>query len=139
MSRIVFSRFQVVSTYYDFATDAGAVGAIDLNIIIPKNCIVVRAFARTWIAPTSEGAPTISFDRIVGAVTTVGFYVVANPIANYNIIAGTEVLSGVDFNATPLLTDTTNDSSIGCTIAVAPLTAGRIQLIVQLQMTDELS
>ena len=136
---IVFSRLQVISSLYDFATNAGAVGAIDLNVIIPKNCIVTRVFARTWIAPTSAGAATISFDRIVGAVTTIGFYVVANPIANFNLTAGTEVISGFDFNATPLLTDPTNDSSIGCTIAVAAITAGRIQLVVQLQMTDDLS
>jgi hypothetical protein len=139
MSRIVFSRFQVVSTYYDFATDAGAIGALDLNVIIPKNCIVTRCFARTWIAPTSAGLATVSFDRIVGAVTTTGFYIPANAIANYNLTAGTEVLAGSDFNANPRLTDPTSDSSVGCTIAVAALTAGRIQLVVQLQMTDNLS
>jgi hypothetical protein len=136
---IIFSRFQVISALYDFATFAGAVGPINLNIVIPKNCIVTRCFARTWIAPTSAGAATISFDRIVGANITTGFYVVANPIANFNLTAGTQVISGFDFNANPLLTDPTNDSSIGVTIAVAALTAGRIQLVVQLQMTDDLA
>jgi hypothetical protein len=139
MSKPVFSFFSALSTYYDFDESGGAVSTIDLNLIIPKNTIITRILTRTWIAPTSAGAATISFDRIVGAVVTTGFYMVANPIANFNLTAGTEVLAGVDFNANPMLTSPKDDSTVGMSIAVAALTAGRIQIIIQVQNTDQLN
>jgi hypothetical protein len=135
--KAIFSSFTVLSALYDFSIDGGAIGSIDLGIVIPQNSIITRCLFRTWDTAVSGGggAATIAFQKRTGAVVSAGFFGVAQPAGNF--VAG-GVLSGVDFNATPTLAGGATFSTIELVIAADVLTAGKIQVILNFQQTDQL-
>ena len=135
--KTIFSRLTTLSALYDFSIDGGAVGSIDLGIVIPQNSIITRCLFRTWNTAVSGGGglATIQFDKRTGAVVTAGFFAVPQVAGNF---VANGVLSGVDFNATPLLAGGATFSTIEMVIALDIITAGKIQVILNFQQTDQL-
>lgn len=111
--------------YYDFATDAGAVGAINLRgDKIPSGAVVTSSYLKVDTIVASGGAATVSLG-VESAVDVRAAVVVATAPA----INATGVRQGLVTNAAPVLT--TADRHIVATIAVAALTAGRFSVIVE--------
>ena len=135
--KVIFSTLTSFSALYDFSIDGGAIGSIDLGIVIPQNSIITRCLFRTWDTAVSGGGglATIAFDKRSGAVVSADFFGVAQAAGNF--VSG-GVLSGVDFNATPTLASGSTFSTIEMVIAVDVLTAGKIQVILNFQQTDQL-
>lgn len=114
---------------YDFAVSGGAIGAQDLGIQIPQLSCVCEFAVRVITAPLSAGATTISFDLINNsvspAVSTVGGLMAATGKASFTI---NTVLYGIfpgGAGANAVI-HVANTFTIGMSIAVAALTAGKI-------------
>ena len=137
--KVIFSTLTSLSALYDFSIDGGAIGTIELGIVIPKNSIITRCLFRTWDTAVSGGGgmATIAFDLREGAVVTPNFFGVAQAAGNF--VAGGS-LSGVDFNANPRVIGAglLEFGEIGLTIAADDLTTGKIQVILNFQQTDQL-
>jgi hypothetical protein len=126
MAFLVASKKTQVAIY-DFANDpsAGAIGTVDLLVYFPPNSLVTRCAAITYTSPIGPGG------AIIGAILAVtgsplvppANIVVAQAVGAY--VAG-QAIEGVDLNANPLLLPPLLTFSIQMTIAVAPITAGKI-------------
>jgi hypothetical protein len=123
-----------VDTYvgmYDFAVSGGAVGSIDLQIPVPINFIVREFFVIPIGNPLGGAGARISFDAIKTDVspnvTLVGAFIPATLLASFITIVygifpgGAGVQSPAKF---------VNCISIGMSISVNPLTAGKIQVVL---------
>lgn len=120
-------RTKWARAYYDFATDAGAVGALNLRgDMLPSGALVLRAFVKVATATTSGGAATVSLG-VEGAADI--------RAANAHDNATTQL--STTGNKTTLLTGTTaplsltDDRHIVATIGTAALTAGRFSVLVE--------
>lgn len=119
-------RTKWARAYYDFATDAGAVGAINLRgDMVPSGAVVVASYVKVESAVTSGGAATVS----LGIQTAVDVRAVATDLTTAPSLATTGVKVGLVTNALPALT--TADKHIVATIATAALTAGRFSVLVE--------
>lgn len=115
----------LLSAFYSFAIDGGAISSINMGIMIPIFSIVTRFYVRTITAAVGSTA-TIAFGH---SADTDAFMVVTGE-AMFN--AG-ETMQGIDFGANPLLMTAARQLQI--TIATAALTAGVIQ--AHIEFTEE--
>lgn len=116
---------------YSFASDpsAGAIGTINLGVHLPAWAVITGFWVTELTNVTSGGSATLSFGTITtnstSPVSTVNNLMLATAIANYTA----QPLIGVDLNATPLRLLVPVD--ITMSIAVAALTAGQLQFVVE--------
>ncbi len=110
------SSFKTQYGEYNFSTDLGVQGTINLGVFIPVNAIIKKFLVKVVTAPTGTNA-TVSF----GLASSNQALMVTNGIPAFVI---NTVIAGVDFDNTPLLITTTSEVTI--TIATANLTAGRL-------------
>lgn len=113
---------------YDFAVSGGAIGSIDLVIPIPANSLVIEFGVRTVTTFNGGGGATISFDiintTVNPATTTVGGFRAATVLAG-NFDGPNLIKAGIPQTiATAIFI--ANNCSIGMSIAVAALTAGKV-------------
>lgn len=121
-------RIKVARAYYDFATDAGAVGALNLRgDKLPSGALVLRAYVNVaTLVASGTSAATLSLG-IEGA---------ADVRAANTIVNATTQLSTTG-NKVTLLTGTTAplaltaDRHVVATIAVEAVTAGRFSVLVE--------
>jgi hypothetical protein len=139
--KAIFSSFTQFSSTWDFSDGQSNGGAFSLNLglVIPKNSIINNFFIRTWIDPV-ETLPggTFSFDLIEGAIVTTGFFAVAQPIVNFNIL--NPVLPGFNFITSPQLS-TSDDNGCGIMITYLPgglITSGLLQIFCTFSQSDQL-
>lgn len=125
---------RTVDTYagmYDFAVSGGAVGTIDLQVPIPTNSIITHFCTTVSSTVTSAGASLISFDIIITnaspVVVSVGTLAIAQTFANWAVTA--DVVNGIypGNAANPVFNAGIFSLSIGMSISVDPLTAGKIK------------
>lgn len=110
---------------YDFAVDGGAVSAITLRgDSIPSGAIVVDAYLNVETALTSGGAATVAL-KVEGAAD------INAADAFDGAPWSTTGAKRVDFTATTAPVKTTAARSIVATVAVAALTAGKFQVVVE--------
>lgn len=112
--------------YYDFATDAGAIGSINLRgDALPKGALVLSAFVKvdTGVLPVTTSTVALTLES-AGDLRTAA---VATGDVELNA-AGT-VLSSVTRASAPL--PLTADRQIVATIAAGALTAGRFSVFVE--------
>lgn len=111
--------------YYDFATDGGAIGAINLRgDKVPSGAVIVSSYLKVDTAVTSGGAATVSLGT--EAATDVR---AAATLATAPTLSATGVKQGAITNAAPVAL--TADRHIVATVATAALTAGRFSVIVE--------
>lgn len=120
-------RTKWARAYYDFATDAGAIGSLNLRgDMIPSGALVLRAIVNVATATTSGGAATVSLG-VQGAADI--------RAANAHDNATTQL--STTGNKATLLTGavapvtTSADKHIVATIGTAALTAGRFSVLVE--------
>lgn len=120
-------RTKWARAYYDFATDGGAVGAINLRgDMIPSGAVVLSSIVKVATAVTSGGAATVS----LGVETAVDIRAVATDLTTPPALSTTGNKNGLITRATAP-TSTTADRHIVATIATAALTAGRFSVLVE--------
>lgn len=114
---------------YDFAVDGGAVSTINLTAktgyeVLPVGAIVKSVHYHVITAMTSGGSATVS----IGDTTSTARYLALTAFDN-----AAYALAKVAVNAigAPLLVVAANDGKFGISIAVAALTAGKIQFFVE--------
>lgn len=103
---------------YDFAKKGGAVSAITLPLALPTGAVLTRAFVKTVTPPTSGGSATIAL-----------------------AVGGIALKAATAYNAAPFVgggdcgitsgTLTSAATALTLTIAVAALTAGVLDIIVE--------
>jgi len=122
---------------YDFAVTGGAVGSYDLQIPVPNNTVVTEFAVQLAVVPTGGVGATISFDRIQTDVspnvTTVGLFIAATALAGFGAAVGTVTYGRYPGGAAPTFNPftMTMSISIGMSIAVAALTAGKIKIFMR--------
>jgi len=123
----------VYTGMYDFAVSGGAIGSLDLQIPVPANSLIIEFVVRTVTVAASGGAATISFDLINTSVspvvTTVGALRAATVIAG-NFDGANTIKAGIPQTVNTAIW-VTNPFSIGISIAVAALTAGKITVTLR--------
>jgi hypothetical protein len=115
----------VASAIYDFDVDGGAVSTIDLDVDLPDNATITRAWYEVLTAPTSAGAATIAFSTAKAAneiVTATAYNDAVFALGYHDAIP--------DGTAANFTTKTTNaaGTQLEMTIGTAALTAGKIRL-----------
>lgn len=119
-------RTKWARAYYDFATDGGAVGAINLRgDALPSGALVLKSIIKTVTAVTSGGAATVS----IGTEAATDIRAAAT-LATAPALNATGTLLGAVTGATDPVA-LTADRHIVATIATAALTAGRFSVIVE--------
>lgn len=136
---MVIQRTRDVYTgMYDFAVSGGAIGTIDLQIPVPANSLIIEFVIRTITVPLSGGAATISFDQVNTSVSpvvnTIGQFRAATVLAG-NFDAVNLIKPGVQQGVATAIW-ITNSFSIGMSIAVAALTAGKIVVAMRVLSFD---
>jgi hypothetical protein len=116
--------FGVAHAIYNFATDGGAIGLITpaLNVLIPANAIVMGGIINPTTAPVGATA-TIAFGTSAGSSAT--SLKAATAIATYSIDA---LLATVPVFTAASSFKMSAAGNITLTVAVAPLTAGIIEV-----------
>ena len=118
-------RTKWARAYYDFATDGGAIGAINLRgDMIPSGAVILNTVIRVATAVTSGGAATVSLGVEAATDTRA-----AATLATAPALSTTGVKPGAVTNAAP--TETTADRHVVATIAAFALTAGRFSVLVE--------
>lgn len=119
-------RTKWARAYYDFATDAGAVGTINLRgDKVPSGAVVVASYIKVdTIVATTGGTGTVALG--IESATDVRTAVVVGTAPAIN---ATGVKQGVITNAAPVLL--TADRHIVATIATNAITAGRFSVFVE--------
>lgn len=97
---------------YDFAVDGGAVGTINLGLMVPANVIVYDGFVLAQTAPTSGGLATVAL-RLNSGADTLG----ATAIGDLTLNSVTRIT---------LTPRTTAETELKAVIATAALTAGKL-------------
>lgn len=109
-----------VKAYYSVAADGGAVGKIDLPVVLPVGAIVTKVLVRVTQAFTSGGSATVAL-----TLNSTGDLLGATAIAS---LTGT--LDGIPDYAAANTVRATAERTLGVTIAVAALTAGAMTIYV---------
>lgn len=113
---------------YDFATQGGAVGTINLKdstgatAILPKGALLLDSYIDVLTAPTSGGAATIA----VNSGQSAGDIKAAAAIAGY-----TGIVAGLQQGASVNAVKATADGVVSITIATAALTAGKMNVLLE--------
>lgn len=103
---------------YDFDVHGGAVGDIALDCTVPDNAVILDGIVDVLTPPTSGGAATVAL-KVEGAADLLG----ATAIASVTGLVDT-VPNGTAANAIK----TTADRVVTVTVAVAALTAGKMNI-----------
>lgn len=116
---------------YDFAADAGAIGALDL-IVAGEDLIIESAHAHVLTAVTSGGSATV----IWGVTDDTDRFANLTQGAKAELTVGKKILPPVvegtpNVLATPYVLP--KDAKISQTIGTAALTAGKIQYVVRVR------
>lgn len=118
-------RTKWARAYYDFATDAGAIGAINLRgDKLPSGAVVVSSYVKVDTIVTSGGAATVSLGIQTATDTRAAAVLGTAPALD-----ATGVKQGLVTNAAPAVL--TADRHIVATIAAFALTAGRFSVFVE--------
>lgn len=118
-------RTKWARAYYDFATDGGAIGAINLRgDKLPSGAVIVSSYVKveTALAPTTTSTISIG----VESATDVRAAAVATGTV---VLSSTGVKQGVVTNAAPAVT--TAERHIVATIAAGAFTAGTFSVLVE--------
>jgi hypothetical protein len=120
-----FSGILIAKAIYDFATDGGADTTITpaLNVTLPANAILLGGFVKAGAALVGATA-TIALGTTAGSSTTA--LLAATAIASF---AADAMLPLVPTRAVPK--ELTAAGQITVTLAVAPLTAGQLEIFVE--------
>lgn len=114
---------------YDFAADGGVIGTITpkvANCTIPKNSIITKVWVNSTTAVTSGGLATVSIGTSAGSSTTALLGATAKASLSLNaVMNGVPVM---DTSATWVKLSAAG--KVTCTVAVADLTAGVIEIWV---------
>lgn len=129
---IIQRTIDTYTGFYDFAVSGGAIGTIDLQVPIPNNTAYIQFFSVNVQTPTSGGAATISFDLLVNSIAVpvllVGKFMAAGVLATFG------VPNDIKFGTLPATATApfklVAAATIAMSIAVAPLTAGKLQFCV---------
>lgn len=124
----------VVKCVYDFSVGGGDVGDIELkdmdgkSVVLPDNAIVTHAFAHILTTCTSGGAATVAV-KSEGA----GDIMAATAVAS--LTAGA-FIDGVPANTAATVKLMSADRTVKATIAVAALTAGKLNVFITYVLSD---
>ena len=118
---------QSLAIHYDFATDGGAIGEIQLRGgVLPKNAVIVNA----WVEVTTGFLPTTTSTfaiGLTGAATALRTAVVATSAPAINTAANVAVIAPQTPASFPAKS-TTADRNFIATIAAGAFTAGAFVL-----------
>lgn len=119
-------RTKWARAFYDFATDGGAVGAINLRgDKLPAGALIISAHLRVATPVTSGGAATVSIGTEAATDLRAAATLATAPKLD---TAATVALAVTDGTASIELTA---DRHVVATIATAALTAGRFSVLVE--------
>lgn len=126
---LVKNKIGYVHFQYDFAKDGGAVGFIDLSAKanragLPVGSVVKSVMTHVLTAFTSGGSATVS----VGDVASTARYKALTAFDNAGYAANAPAALST---ALPNHVATADEGKIGIAIAVAALTAGKMDLYVE--------
>lgn len=132
---LVDKKEHVLRAVYDFSVLGGAVGALtlrdasDLAVAakLPKGAIVRNCAIDVITAPTSGGAATIA----LGTGAAANDLKAATAIASY-----TGLVACVPVGTVATAIKLTADQTMSATVATAALTAGKIYVVVQYELSD---
>lgn len=122
----------LLKAVYSFAVDGGAIGTISLNddegniATLPDNAIVTRAWSDVVTTATSGGAATVS----IGIVSTVDI------MAATAVASVTGILEGIPDGATANMIKLAAVKQVKVAIAVAALTAGKINVYIEYVLSE---
>jgi len=105
------------SCIYDFTLHGGAVGDIVLSLDLPATAIINYGYVNVLTAPTSAGSATVAA-RINGTADLLGATAIAS-ITNLNAMVPNWAVGN--------MIRLTADRKLILTVAVAALTAGRLE------------
>lgn len=117
---------------YSFAVQGGAVGLINLkdsagnDLKLPNNAIIQNVLIHAVTAPTSAGAATVGFQ--VQAANDI--------LADTAIASVTGRLQGIPDDAVANMIRLTAERTVQIEIAVAALTAGKINLFIDYVISE---
>jgi nitrate reductase gamma subunit len=112
------TKIKTIKATYDFAKQGGAISAIALGAQIPTGAWITRAYIKKVTAITSGGSATIAL--AIGGVALLAATAFDNAVFTAAVATST---------VTPALTTTA--TGITATVAVAALTAGSFDVIVE--------
>lgn len=115
-----------VKVTYDFDVHGGAVGDIPLDFELPDNAVVFDGFIDVLTDPTSDGSATVAL-KLEEAADILG----ATAIASVTGLVDT-VPDGTGANAVK----TTAARVLTMTVAVAALTAGKMNIFLRYFISD---
>lgn len=116
----------IVKVTYDFDVHGGAVGDIPLDFELPANAVIVNGFVDEVEDLTSDGSATIAIKAESAADLKA-----ATAIASYT---GRVALIPVGTAATSV--KTTEARVLTLTVAVAALTAGKMNIFLDYRISD---
>lgn len=129
LGRLISNNLSCVRGTYDFSKVGGAVGSFNLldedgvAVKIPANALVLNAFAVVKTAATSGGSATVAL-----TLESAGDLLAATAVASFSAAAK---LQGIpDFGTIADSVLTTAERTLIATVAVAALTAGKVEAFV---------
>ena len=127
--RLISNSMSCVKGVYDFSKVGGAIGSFNLvdddgnPVVIPSGALILNAFAFVYTAATSGGSATIAL-----TAESAGDLLAATAVASFSASAK---LQGVpDFGTLADSVLTTAARNLQATVAVAALTAGKVEVYV---------
>lgn len=124
-TQIIDHKVHVLRAVYDFSKQGGAVGIVNLqdedgkDAVLPKGAIIKQVICHVITAVTSGGAATVS----LGANTAVDL-LAATAKATFSLDA---LVAGIPVSTAATSVRTTAKEALTASIAVAALTAGKIE------------
>ena len=106
---------------WDFSVDGGAIGTVNMDVLLPADAIVTSGFIHVLTAVTSGGSGTLSFG-LNSNVDMLAATAVASLTAN-------AVIPIVPTNAVPVRL--TAERELKATVATAALTAGKVAVYLR--------
>lgn len=129
LGNLLSSTLSCVVGEYDFSKQGGAVGSFNLkdkdgvDVKIPANALILNAFAVVRTAATSGGSATIALKA-----ESAGDLLAATAVASFS--AAAKIQGVPDFGTLGDSVLTTAERTLQATVAVAALTAGKINAFV---------
>jgi hypothetical protein len=134
LGTVVFKQRETsMKCTYDFSTQGGAVGTVNLkaedgkNCTIPKKAIIRDTLIDVVTAPTSGGSATIAIGSGASATDLKG----ATAIASY-----TGLVAGIPIGSAATAIKMAADQNPYITIATAALTAGKLNVHIKYQLSE---
>lgn len=133
-TELIKHREHSLKCVYDFSVSGGS-SAANINLldevgkacVLPKNAIIRDVLIDVVTAPTSGGLATISLGSGVSAVD----FKAATAIATYS-----GLVAGIPIGSAATAIKLTGDKTPVAKIAVAPLTAGKLNIHIKYQLSQ---